>query len=115
MNHYKNLSELIKDKDNYPNAGRVYIQKSQIHDLENARYWVISSKEAKEEGYITRENGEMIPVLLENNDVKSFLDVQTFQSIIELKLENNPELSIEQTDVFLEAIIYYLENDDFLD
>ena len=39
----------------------------------------------------------------------------TFQGIIDLKMENNPELSLEDTDVFIEAIIYYLDNDDFLD
>ena len=39
----------------------------------------------------------------------------TFQGIIDLKMENNPELSLEDTDVFIEAILYYLENDDFLD
>jgi hypothetical protein len=115
MEHYKNLSELIKDKDNYPNAGRIYIQKSKVDDLNNAEYWVISSKEAKEQDYIEDERGSRIPSSLIEYDVKSFLDVQTFRAIIELKLENNPELSIEQTDVFLEAIVYYLEHDDFLD
>ena len=115
MKHYKNLSELIKDKDNYPNTGRVYIQKLKINDLKNAEYWVISSKEAKEQDYIEDERGSRTPVSLIEFNVKSFLDIQTFQDIIDLKLENNPELSIEQTDVFVEAIDYYLENDDFLD
>jgi len=115
MTHYKNLSELIKDRDNYPNAGKVYIQKSKIDDLANAEYWVISSKEAKEQDYVEGERGARIPVSLVEFEVKSFLDVQTFHDIILLKLENNPQLSIEKTDIFLEAITYYLENDDFLD
>ena len=115
MTHYKNLLELIQDKDNYPNAGRVYIQKSKIDDLENAEYWVISSKEAKEQDYIEGERGSRIPMSLVNFNVISFLDVQTFMGIIDLKMENNPELSLEDTDVFIDAIIYYLENDDFLD
>ena len=115
MTHYKNLSELIRDKDNYPIQGRIYFQKSKINDLANAEYWVISSKEAKEQDYIEDERGGRTPESLANFDVKSLLDIQTFQDIIILKLENNPELSIEETDVFLEAIVYYLENDDFLD
>ncbi|MDR1239537.1 MAG: hypothetical protein LBK27_05450 [Treponema sp.] len=47
MKNYKNLAELIMDKDNYPNAGGLYIEKSKIDDLKNARYWVVSSKEEK--------------------------------------------------------------------
>jgi hypothetical protein len=115
MEHYNNLSELIQDKDNYPNAGRVYVQKSKIDDLKHAEYWVISSKEAKEQDYVEGERSSIIPISLVDFNVISFLDIQTFQDIIDLKLENHPYLSIDQTDVFLEAIIYYLENDDFLD
>jgi hypothetical protein len=102
------------DKDNYPNAGGLYIEKSKTGDLQNARYWVVSAKEEKEEGYITDERGYM-PVILRDFDVKSLLDIQIFQDIIDLKMENNPELKLEQTDVFLEAILYYLEHDDFMD
>jgi hypothetical protein len=115
MTHYKKLSELIRDKDNYPNAGGLYIQKSKLNDIENAEYWIVSSKEGKEQGYIFGERGEMIPESLMEYNVKSLLDIQTFKGIIENKLEHNSKLSIEQTDVFLEAIVYYLENDDFLD
>ena len=115
MTHYKNLLELIQDKNNYPNAGRVWIQKSKLDDLKNAEYWVISSKEAKEQDFIEDERRARIPISLVDFGVKSFMDVQIFQDIIALKMENNPELSLEDTDVFIEAIIYYLENDDFLD
>ena len=115
MTHYKNLSELIKEIVNCSIQGRIYFQKSKIDDLTNAEYWVISSKEGKEVDYIEDKGGRMTPEPLVKFDVKSLLDIQTFQDIIDLKLENNPELSIEETDVFLEAIIYYLENDDFLD
>ena len=115
MIHYKNLLELIQDKEHYPNAGRVWIQKSKIDDLKNAEYWVISSKEAKEQDYIEDERGSRIPASLADFGAKSFLDVQIFQDIIDLKMENNPELSLENTEIFIEAILYYLENDDFLD
>jgi hypothetical protein len=49
---------LIEDKDNYPNAGRVYIQKSKIDDLANAEYWIVSSKEGKELDYIEDDRGD---------------------------------------------------------
>jgi hypothetical protein len=115
MTHYENLSELIKDKDNYPNAGGLYIQKSKLSDIENAEYWIVSSKEGKEQGYIFGERGEMIPESLVECNVKSLLDIQVFKGIIDNKIEHNPNLTLEETSVFVEAINYYLENDDFLD
>jgi len=71
MTHYKNLLELIQDKENYPNAGRVWIQKSKIADLKNAEYWVMSSKEAKAQDYIEDERGSRIPLSLVDFGVKS--------------------------------------------
>lgn len=61
------------------------------------------------------DRGAMIPLILKDNDVKRLFDVQTFEDIILNKMEHNDALSLEDTDVFLEAICYYLENDDFLD
>ena len=113
MKQYESLSEIILDKDNYPNAGRVYIEK--LNDMKRPKYWIVSSIEAKELDYFEEEGGSRIPISLKDFNVKSLLNVQTFQDIIDLKIENNPELKLSQTDVFLEAILYYLENDDFLD
>jgi hypothetical protein len=115
MTHYNNLSEVLLDKENYPNAGRIFIEKSKINDLENAQYWVIASKEAKELDYVEDERGSRIPITLRDFNVKSLLDIQTFRAIIELKLENHPELSLNKIDVFVKAILYYLEHDDFMD
>lgn len=115
MKHYMSLSELVKDKDNYPSSGRIFAQKVKFDDLVNSEFWMVSSQEAKMQDYIEDERGARIPVSLESFDVKRLLDVQTFQDIIDNKLEHNPHLSLNNTDVFFEAIIYYLENDDFLD
>ncbi len=115
MRHYKNLSELIQDKDNYPLSGRVFIQKSRINDIINAEYWVISSKESLEQDFEEDESGARTPISLVKFDVRRFLDVQIFKDIIDNKIEHNPNITLEQTSVFVEAINYYLENDDFLD
>jgi hypothetical protein len=108
MVHYNNLSEIIMDKENYPIQGGVFIEKSKLDDMKNANYWIISSKESRDMDFVD-------PVTLDNFNVKSLLDVQTFKGIIELKIENDSNIKLEQTDVFLEAFLYYLENDDFLD
>ncbi|PIT08762.1 hypothetical protein BGI30_07960 [Snodgrassella alvi] len=50
--------------------------------------------------------------LEDNIKYKTFLDSATFQSIIYNKLEHHPNAT---TDQLLDAIIYYLKEDDFLD
>lgn len=46
---------------------------------------------------------------------QNFLFVDTFQDIIDNLLDNNPQFSIDDTDLIIKAINYYLENDDFMD
>lgn len=61
-------------------------------------------------------DGECVPESVAPYHVKSFLSVGTFQDIIEVKLSNNPNLSVNtDTDIFIEAINHYLEHDDFMD
>ncbi|WP_036771231.1 DUF7716 domain-containing protein [Photorhabdus australis] len=43
---------------------------------------------------------------------KSWLEYQTFRAIIDNKLEHHPNAT---RDELLEAVVYYLEEDDFLD
>jgi hypothetical protein len=113
MKQYNSLYELILDLRNYPIQGGIYFEKSKFDDLKKSKYWVTASKEEKEEGWL--DDGSFIPVILKDFNVKKLLDIQTFQGIIDLKMENNPNIKLEETDIFLEAILYYLENDDFLD
>ncbi|WP_387466217.1 hypothetical protein [Photorhabdus sp. RM323S] len=42
----------------------------------------------------------------------TWLDYQTFRAIIDNKLEHHPNAT---RDELLEAVVYYLEEDDFLD
>jgi hypothetical protein len=61
--------------------------------------------------YITDDDEEEFD-LEDNIKYKTFLDSATFQSIIYNKLEHHPNAT---TDQLLDAIIYYLKEDDFLD
>jgi hypothetical protein len=120
MTHYNNLEEVLLDKDNYPPAGRIFLEKSffnesKIKDLQYSQYWIMSSKESMELDFVEDERGERIPVTLKDFNVKRLLDIQTFKGIIDIKLENHPDITLEQIDVFVEAILYYLEHDDFMD
>ena len=74
----------------------------------------ISSKEEKDENLIETEFG-LIPESLVAYDVSDFLFVDTFQDIIDNLLDNNPQFSIDDIDLIIKAINYYLENDDFMD
>jgi hypothetical protein len=47
-----------------------------------------------------------------NHNLVNWLDLQTFEDIIDVKLTHHPDAS---RDDFVEAVIYYLEKDTFLD
>jgi hypothetical protein len=115
MKHYQNLKDLLSDRNNLPVQGPVFIQEVRQRDIENAEYWVMSSKEKKELPFRMGKNGDTIPETIFDFNVKSFLSIQTLQDIIVNKLEHNPNLNISDVTFFVEAINYYLENDDFLD
>lgn len=75
----------------------------------------MSSKELKNEEMIESKGG-LIPESLAPYNITSFIDVGTFQDIIEIKLENYPNWSVTvDTKVFIDAINHYLKTDDFMD
>jgi hypothetical protein len=112
MKHFKTIAELIEVQSELIPPGGIYIEGIKKDKIETAEFWFITSKEAKEQDTIETEFGN-VPASLVEYKVKRFLDVQTFQDIIELKLESDPNLTLMQTAIFIEAINYYLENDDF--
>lgn len=115
MQYFKTISELIASYKTLLYPGRIYYEYSQKDDYTKSHFWVLSSKELKNEEMIESKGG-LTPESLAPYNVTSFIDVGTFQDIIEIKLENNPNLSvIADTEVFIGAINYYLENDDFMD
>ncbi len=115
MQHFNTIADLIASYNTLAYPGRIYYELIQRNDYTKSQFWVMSSKEQKEEN-IVEVNGEWIPESVALHNVKSFMSVGTFQDIIEVKLSNNPDLSVNNdTDVFITAIHYYLENDDFMD
>lgn len=115
MQHFKTIAELIASYNTLAYPGRIFYELSQRDDYTKSQFWVMSSKEQKEEDSVEID-GDWIPESVAPYNVKSFMGVDTFQDIIEVKLSNNPDLSVKNdTDVFITAIHYYLANDDFMD
>ncbi|MDR1912213.1 MAG: hypothetical protein LBQ52_07715 [Helicobacteraceae bacterium] len=66
-------------------------------DISTGTFYVPENDEEEEESY---------------DVLATWLETQTFEGIIDNKLEHHPEAS---RDDLIEAAIYYLEMDDFLD
>ena len=114
MQHYKTIKELIKDYKQLSYPGIIYIQGEKKDNYEESEFWVLSSKEKKEQNSIETKYGD-IPESLVEFDVIYFLEVGIFQDIIDNKLEHNDSLTTEDTEELIGAIDHYLEYDDFQD
>lgn len=114
MQNIKTFSELVSSYKTLPYPGRIFMEQRHESNFQDSQFWVLSSKEEKDENLIETEFG-LIPESLVAYDVSEFLFVDTFQDIIDNLLENNPQFSIDDTDIIIKAINYYLENDDFMD
>ena len=114
MQHYKTVKELIKDYKQLSYPGIIYIQGEKKDNYEESEFWVLSSKEKKEQNSIETKYGD-IPESLVEFDVTYFLEVGIFQDIIDNKFDHNESLTTEDTDVLLGAIEHYFEYDDFQD
>ena len=114
MQHYKTVKELIKDYKQLSYPGIIYIQGEKKDNNEESEFWVLSSKEKKEQNSIETKYGN-IPESLVEFDVTYFLEVGIFQDIIDNKLEHNESLTTDDTEELIGAIDHYLEYDDFQD
>ena len=114
MQHYKTIKELIKDYKQLPYPGIIYIEGEKKDNYEESEFWVLSSKEKKEQDSIETKYGD-IPESLVEFDVTYFLEVGIFQDIIDNKLEHNDSLTTDNTEELIGAIDHYLEYDDFQD
>ena len=114
MQHYKTIKELIKDYKQLSYLGIIYIQGEKKDNYEESEFWVLSSKEKKEQNSIETKYGD-IPESLVEFDVTYFLEVGIFQDIIDNKLEHNESLTTDDTEELIGAIDHYLEYDDFQD
>jgi hypothetical protein len=95
------FDELLKKWSELPDVGWLYVEESfdleSRDDIENRKYYIAENEDEEmdfEENYGT------------------FLESPILKAIIENKLEHHPKSS---KDDLLDAVVYYLENDDFLD
>ena len=114
MTHFNSIKELIINYKNLPYPGGIYTEAAKKEDYTSSNFWVLSNDEEMDQEFIETEYDE-IPECLVKYNAMSFLDVGTFQAIIDNKLEHNKDLSICNTDILIKAIQYYLEEDDFQD
>lgn len=114
MQHYKTIKELIKDYKQLPYPGIIYIEGAKQDNYQEAAFWVLSSKEKKEQDSVETKYGE-VPESLAQFEVAYFSGVDIFQDIIDNKFDHNESLTTEDTDVLLGAIEHYFEYDDFQD
>lgn len=114
MQHYKTIKELIKDYKQLPYPGIIYIEGEKQDNYQQAAFWVLSSKEKKEQNSIKTKYGE-VPESLAQFEVAYFSEVGIFEDIIDNKFDHNESLTTEDTDVLLGAIEHYFEYDDFQD
>ena len=97
-----------------PYPGIIYIEGEKKDNYQEAAFWVLSSKEKKEQDSVETKYGE-VPESLAQFDVAYFSGVGIFQDIIDNKFDHNESLTTEDTDVLLGAIEHYFEYDDFQD
>ena len=114
MQHYKTIKELIKDYKQLPYPGIIYIEGEKKDNYQESEFWVLSSKEKKEQDSVETKYGE-VPESLAQFEVAYFSEVGIFQDIIDNKFDHNESLTTEDTDVLLAAIEHYFEYDDFQD
>ena len=114
MQHYKTIKELIKDYKQLSYPGIIYIEGEKKDNYEESEFWVLSSKEKKEQDSVETKYGE-VPESLAQFEVAYFSGVGIFQDIIDNKFDHNELLTTDDTDVLLGAIEHYFEYDDFQD
>lgn len=105
MKNINGFDELLKHAKNkmLPDSGWIYVNKN--FDLKATTDFFNGL-------YLIPENRDESFEMEENDNIKTLLESPTLSDIIDNKFEHHPESS---NDELLEAIIYYLEEDDFLD
>ena len=95
------FEELIKKRDSLPNVGWIYVEDSfnlsSVEDIKKRKYFIVENEDEEmdcEENYAT------------------FLESPMFKAVINNRLNHHPNSSKEE---LLEAVTYYLEEDDFLE
>jgi hypothetical protein len=101
MKEFHGFDELLKTQGQDLGTWWIYTKREFINnsrdDILNATFYVPENDDEEMES---------------DGNLGDWLEVQTFKGIIINKLEHHPDAS---RDDLLEAVIYYLEKDDFLD
>lgn len=113
MESIPSFAEVVRRWESLPDPGRLYLPKDLFGDFDKASFWVISSAEAKDQEMFEDERGSPIPMCFKGLNVRPWLDTATFRDIVQVVLERTPLVSLENTDVFIRAVRYYLEFDTF--
>lgn len=112
MEQYISFKNLVENFEVLPYPGRIYVAIQSSKRLEATEYWVLSSKELKEQELIETASGP-IPEVLAKDNVIDYMSVGIFQDIIYNFLENNTTKSLFDIDAVKDAVNYYLNYDDF--
>lgn len=101
MKTISGFENLLKERSDLPDYGWIYIDKhfdtESRSDITSGKYYISESDEDE--------------MLLEGS-YSTFLEAPIFNAVVENKLSNTPNLG---SDELIDAVIYYLENDDFQD
>ena len=113
MKKYQKFYDLLLDYEILPN-GMIYSVEKKENDLKNAIFYVVDTIEGKSIEYMEGDLGE-VPVEIYCDDliVCELIETQTFQAIINRKIEANPKLDFSNPKIFIEALEFYLEFDTF--
>ena len=101
MKTINGFDELLANVNALPDAGWLYVDTD--FDLES------KSDILQKKYYLAETEGEEMDF---EENFGTFVEAPIFRAIIENKLEHHPEA---EKSALLNAVIYYLENDDFLD
>ncbi|BDR55754.1 DUF7716 domain-containing protein [Xylocopilactobacillus apis] len=105
MKTVKGFDGLLVEAKNktLPNVGWLYVDKD--FDLD-------SKMDILNKNYYLAETNDESFDMQENDELRTFLESPTFCDIVDNKLEHHPNST---KDELLDAVVYYLEEDDFLD
>lgn len=103
---YKTLAALIAETEKLDKLGTLYVERKKwcIDPTQVEIMLLIGDDELED------LNDEGTPLFAAQRNARYFLDVEIFQSVIELQREKNPA---SRVDDYVFALNYYLENDDF--
>lgn len=101
MKRYEGFDALLASYKALPDVGWIYVSRDLDVDsasgILNGSYLIAETDDEEED--LERQRA-------------TFLEAPTFAAVIDNKLEHHP---LSQRQALIEAVIYYLENDDFLD